>query len=403
METQKIANLLGEADNESSKFATRKFCVINDQNNTVHGEGNENGATVKFETQIIKSSLCDYSDAYILVTEDITATGGDDNIKAAFKNCEPFMKCKTHTKNEHIDTADNLDIVMPMYNLIEYSDNYSDTSGSLWQFKRDEQNMNNGNPANVTTANWSSFKYKSSFFKPLRAADNGVFKDVKIAVPLKYLSNFWRSLEMPLINCKIHLELNWTKDCVMSTIADTTFKITNTKLYVPIVTLSSKDNVKLVKLLEEGFKRPVYWNEYQTKIESKNLDNNNLTRFPLDASFQGVRRLFVLVFNNATANVPNDLINNANNRVERNSHTKYFLPKGNIIDFNLLINGRNFFDQPIDDLIKQYDKIRKIATCQGDDYTTGCLLDYQSIKDHYSLIAVDLSKQQQLDADSRAI
>ena len=149
---------------------------------------------------------------------------------------------------------------------------------------------------------------------------------------------------MPLINCKIHLELNWTKDCVMSTIADTTFKITNTKLYVPIVTLSSKDNVKLVKLLEEGFKRPVYWNEYQTKIESKNLDNNNLTRFPLDASFQGVRRLFVLVFNNATANVPNDLINNANNRVERNSHTKYFLPKGNIIDFNLLINGRNFFD-----------------------------------------------------------
>ena len=113
--------------------------------------------------------------------------------------------------------------------------------------------------------------------------------------------------------------------------------------------------------------------------------------------------MFVLVFNNATANVPNDLINNANNRVERNSHTKYFLPKGNIIDFNLLINGRNFFDQPIDDLIKQYDKIRKIATCQGDDYTTGCLLDYQSIKDHYSLIAVDLSKQQQLDADSRAI
>ena len=104
--------------------------------------------------------------------------------------------------------------------------------------------------------NSTSFKYKSSFFKPLTAADNGVFKDVKIAVPLKYLSNFWRSLEMPLINCKIHLELNWTKDCVILT-ADTTFKITNTKLYLPIVALSSKDNVKLVKLLKEGFKRPV--------------------------------------------------------------------------------------------------------------------------------------------------
>ena len=126
---------------------------------------------------------------------------------------------------------------------------------------------------------------------------------------------------MPLINCKIHLELNWTKDCVMSTIADTTFKITNTKLYVPIVTLSSKDNVKLVKLLEEGFKRPVYWNEYQTKIETRNLDNNNLTRFPLDASFQGVRRLFVLVFDNTEGDAE---------KVERNSRTKYFLPKVNI-------------------------------------------------------------------------
>ena len=411
METQKIANLLGEADNESSKFATRKFCVINDQNNTVHGEGNENGATVKFETQIIKSSLCDYSDAYILVTEDITATGGDDNIKAAFKNCAPFMKCKTHTKNEHIDTADNLDIVMPMYNLIEYSDNYSDTSGSLWQFERGGSPVTNaGNPDKVSVDNASFFKYKASFIGESTAVDGNlrtflswVFKDVKIAVPRKNLSNFWRTLEMQLINCKIHLELNCSEDCVMSAIAVTTFKITSTKLYVPIVTFWIKSNVKLIKLLEEGFNRPVYWNEYQTKIESKNLDNNNLTRFPLDASFQGVRRLFVLVFNNATANVPNDLINNANNRVERNSHTKYFLPKGNIIDFNLLINGRNFFDQPIDDLIKQYDKIRKIATCQGDDYTTGCLLDYQSIKDHYSLIAVDLSKQQQLDADSRAI
>ena len=208
---------------------------------------------------------------------------------------------------------------------------------------------------------------------------------------------------MPLITCKIHLELNWTKDCVMSTIADTTFKITNTKLYVPIVTLSSKDNAKLVKLLESGFNRPVYWNEYQTKIETRNLDNNNLTKFPLDTSFQGVRRLFVLAFNNTTVNVPNNPINNTNNRVLRNSHTKYFLPRVNITNYNVLIDGRNFYDQPINDLVKQYDEIRKTATGQGDDYTTGCLLDYQYFKDHYNLIAVDLSKQKELDADSRAI
>ena len=125
--------------------------------------------------------------------------------------------------------------------------------------------MNNENPGNVTTDDSSSFKYKSSFFKPLTAADNGVFKDVKIAVPLKYLSNFWRSLEMPLINCKIHLELNWSEDCVMSTIADTKFKITSTKLYVLVVTLSSKKNVKLLKRLEEGFIRPFYWKSTKQK------------------------------------------------------------------------------------------------------------------------------------------
>ena len=119
---------------------------------------------------------------------------------------------------------------------------------SLWQFKRDESAVTNaGNSGNISTTNSTSFKYKSSFFK-LTSADNGVFNNVKIAVPLIYLSNFWRSLEMPLINCKIHLELNWSKDCVMLTIADTTFNITNTRLYALIVTLSSKDNAKLVKL-----------------------------------------------------------------------------------------------------------------------------------------------------------
>ena len=244
--------------------------------------------------------------------------------------------------------------------------------------------MNNGNPANVTTADSSSFKYRSSFFKSLTAADNGVFKNVKIAVPLKYLSNFWRSLEMPLINCKVHLELDWAKDCVVSTNADARFNITKTKLYVPIVTLSSKDNVKLVKLLDKRFKRLVYWNEYKTKIQARNLDNNSLTRFPLDASFQGVRRLFVLAFNNTTVNVPNNPINNTNNRVLRNSHTKYFLPRVNITNYNVLIDGRNFYDQPINDLVKQYDKIRKTATGQGDDYTTGCLIDYQYFKDNCS-------------------
>ena len=112
-------------------------------------------------------------------------------------------------------------------------------------------------------------------------------------------------------------------------------------------------------------------------MERRNLDNNNLTRFPFDASFQGVRRLFVLAFNNTTVNIPDNPINNTTNRVERNSHTRYFLPRVNITNYKVLIDARNFFNQPINDLIKHYNEIRKTATGQGDDYTRGCLLDYQ--------------------------
>ena len=113
--------------------------------------------------------------------------------------------------------------------------------------------------------------------------------------------------------------------------------------------------------------------------------------------------MFVLAFNNTTVNVPNNPINNTNNRVLRNSHTKYFLPRVNITNYNVLIDGRNFYDQPMNDLVKQYDEIRKTPTGQGDDYTAGCLLDYQYFIDHYNLIAVDLSKQKELDAYSRSI
>ena len=247
--------------------------------------------------------------------------------------------------------------------------------------------MNNGNPANITTDDSPSIKHQSSFFKPLRAADNGVFKDVKIAVLLKYLSIIWRSLEMPIINCKIHLELNWTKDCV------------SPKLYVLIVTLSSKDNIKTInyqkkdlKLLEKGFKRHIQWNEYQTKIETRDLDNKNLTRFPLDVSFKGVRGLFVLAFDNT---------DNGAKKVEKKSHAKHFPSRVDTTNYNVLTDGRNVYDQSINDQIKQYDQIRKTAT--GDGYTTGCLLDYQYFKSNYQLIAVDLNKQSELDADSRLI
>ena len=146
---------------------------------------------------------------------------------------------------------------MPMCNLIEYSDNYTSTSGSLWQFKRDEI-VNN---ADVSNDNAPSFKYKANLIG--NTENNGTKNGVKIAVPLKYLSNFWRSLEMPLINCKVELSLKWYERCLLTAATTATFTITDAKLYVPIVTLSIEDHSKLTKLLNKGFKRPIYWNEYK--------------------------------------------------------------------------------------------------------------------------------------------
>ena len=162
---------------------------------------------------------------------------------------------------------------MPMYNLIQYSGIYSDTSGSLWQFKRDEQpKENNGNLSDVSTDNSSSFKYKSNLIGTI--PNGGRKNGVKIAVPLKYLSNFWRSLEIPLINCKVELSLKWYENCILSSAGTAaTFAITDTKLYVPVVTLKTEDNTKLSKLLSKGFKRPIYSNEYKV-TPNKNYDAN---------------------------------------------------------------------------------------------------------------------------------
>ena len=154
--------------------------------------------------------------------------------------------------------------------------------------------MNNaGNPLNVALDNSTSFKYKASLLGKATDSDGNdrSLRNIKIVVPLRYFSNFFRSLEMPLIKCKIHLELNWNNDCVMhgaDTYAggdnandrETKFQITSTKLYVPVVTLSTKDNANLTKQLDGGFKRSVYWSEYKSKIETKNLYANNVTRFP---------------------------------------------------------------------------------------------------------------------------
>ena len=220
--------------------------------------------------------------------------------------------------------------------------------------------------------------------------ENGGTKNVEIMVPLKYLSNFWRTLDMPLINCKVNLILTWSRNRVIVSSShanqNATFTITDTKLYVPVVTLSIQDNAKLLQKLKSGFKRVINWNKYlsKTQLLAQNPNLNHLT----EPSFQGVNRLFVLAYENDT---------------QRTSAKGYYLPNVEIKDCNITINGENVFHQPIKDNKATYENIRKIATGQGDDYTTGCLLDYPYLKDGFKMIAVDLSKQQALDADLRSI
>ena len=282
-----------------------------------------------------------------------------------------------------IDEATGINIIMPMNNLIEYSDNYSDTSGCLWHFKRDEI-TNNAELTNDDNA--PSFKHKASLIGD--TGNNGRKNGIKIAVPLKYLSNFWRSLEMPLINCKVELSLKWYERCLLNAATTATFRITDAKLYVPIVTLSTEDNSKLIKLLNGVFKRPIYLNEY--KVTPNDVA---YIRELLDSSCQGVKRLFVLACNNIAGN----------DQVSVDSYKKYFLPRVKIDNYNIEIDGRNFYDQPINNSTKQYDEVRKISTGQGDDYTTGCLLDYSYFTKNCRLIAADLRGKKALDADSRAI
>ena len=384
MEYQKIANLLDDnKSNQPSKFRTKNLVEINYESRGTYNVNSQ----IKFKTKMLKSSLCDYSDAYILVKGTITieAAGADAAARQAderdkgviFKNCAPFTICISKLNNTQVDNAKDIDIVIPMYNLIEHSDNYAKTSGSLWQYYRDEPNND--------LADSESFKFKVKIIGKTPAADNE--KDVEIMVPLKYLINFWRTLELPLINCEINVILTWSSTCVITNSTGAgTFEITDTKLYVPVVTLSTKENAKLLQQLKSGFKRVINWNKYLSKPEL--LRQNPNLNYLIEPSFQGVNRLFILAFENET---------------QRTSHSGYYLRNVEIKNYNIVINGENFFDQPIKNKKITYDSIRKIATGYGDDYTTGCLSDYPHFIETYKMIAVDLSKQKELDFDPKAI
>ena len=219
---------------------------------------------------MLRSNLCDYSNAYTLVNGTITVAGNNlrdrQNKPLMLKNNAPFISCITRINGELIEDAGDLDIVMPMYNLLEYSKNYRKTIGSLYNYYRDEliDDADNNQFNNIKVVNSNTFKYKN---KIVDNTNNAGTKDIELAIPLKYLGNFWRALNIPLLSCEVFLELKWDKNCVITSLEQraiaganpparenaptgATLAITNCKLYVPVETLSNDDKIKLLIILK---------------------------------------------------------------------------------------------------------------------------------------------------------
>ena len=300
IEYQKQENWIDDASNQPSKLKTKNWVEIYDESRGTYNVNSQ----IKFKITMLKSSLSDYSDAYILVKGTITvnntaaadADANNTNKKVIFKTCAPFTNYISEINNTQVDNAKDIDIVRHLYNLTEYSDNYSKTFGSLWQYCKDIPAVDNNNAMfNFAENNLTdSFNFKAKMTG--QTGDAGT-KHVEIMAPLKYFNNFWRTLEIPLINCEINLILTWSTNRVnVSTIIEITFEITDTELYVPLVTLSTHDNSKLLQQLKPGFKRVINWNKFLSKLEllRRNPDLCHL----VGPSFQGVNRLFVLAFEN---------------------------------------------------------------------------------------------------------
>ena len=278
MEFNKINNLLGNPTDEVPRFVTKKWIEINPQSTKDFKTSKE----IKFKTSMLRSDLCDYSEAYVWVkgnvgAKDTTSYSNTTQNLFVFKNNAPFLSCVSKINGKLVENAEDLDVVMPMYNLLEYSKNYQKTSGSLFNYYRDEPNSDTGpDVLPLSIVDSDSFDYKSSLHDKLPLFDNNdgenegkqtiTVNNLEIAVPLKYLGNFWRNMNIPLINCKISLDLSWSEDCVLSnrsyhavdaaggyprgvnSPSEAKFETTDCKLYVPVVTLSTENEKKLFEM-----------------------------------------------------------------------------------------------------------------------------------------------------------
>ena len=342
MEFQKIVSFLDTTsdDKDLPRFITKKWIEVYDQSERNYKANKE----IRIKTLMLRSVLCNFNDAYIVVKGDITLERNNNankrNKNFTFKNNAPFNNCISKIDDIKIDNTEDLDVVMPMYNLLEHSKNYRKTTGSLCIYYRDE-------PSDSLSSISESFKYKTSIVGKT-PQNNDSLTSPKVVIPLKYLSNFWRALNIPLINCEVELILTCYKNFVLADMtvdadadpaivapSGATFKITDTKLYVTIVTLSKENDTKLLEQLKTGFKRTIKWNKYNSKITIQ-PQNNNLN-YLIGPTFTNVNRLFVLSFQR---------IAGANNITKdyRDSFSHYYVLNVEIKDFNVLTDAKIVFD-----------------------------------------------------------
>ena len=396
MEYQKITNLLGNTSDKVSRFITKKWIEVHDQ----YGDRYNTNKQIRFKTPMLRPDLCDYSNAYIVVKGKITVTNPNNDAydkKLAFKNNASFTSRILKINNTLIDNVEDLDIVMPMNNLIGYSKNYRKTIGSLWNYYKDEPNSGAVGNINYSIKDSKCFDYKTSITGKLEG--NNVEKDdAEILVLLEYLSNFWRTLDIPLTGCEVSLTLAWSENCVITSKAtieadpdadpavvginnpkNAAFKITDYKLYVPVVTLSAENDNKLLEQLKTGFKRTIKWDKYISEMSNQSKNNN--LNYLIDPTFTNVNRLFPLSFENEN---------------DRTSFSKYYVPKVEIKDFNVFIDGNPFFEILVKNKEENYEAI--IEMSKNNDYTPRNLLDYEHFKDHCKLIVIGLSKQVELES-----
>ena len=276
MEFQEIVNLLGITPDDKGlpRFVTKKWIELYDQTGGSYNVNKE----IRIKTPMLRSDLCDFRDVYIVVkgtitTEQNTNINNDGHNKPfVFKNNAPFISCILKINSVLIDNAEDLDFVMPMYNLIEYKKNYRKTTGSLWNYYRDE-------PDNDEIRDSKSFKYRTSITGNTHN-DSDTITGAEIVITLKHMSDFRKSFKIPLINCEVSLTLIWSKNRVLahSTVVLTAqgnnpaiinpkdSKFQRTKLYVPVVTLSKENDEKLLEQLKSGLKGTVKWKKYKSQI-----------------------------------------------------------------------------------------------------------------------------------------